>query len=301
MKTYHENRHDHCHETPEILYEMIEESSSSISPFADVEMHEDMASSSTYLLHENTTQNDCPSYLNSVNSNKESESSNKNINQTSNISLGSFTSRFSPRYTSRFHHNDGVFTNLSAKPDLSKEKIEEFPPSYEQAAADVTPSYWENTMVAPGVSPDEVFINGLPVGTIFGFLWNMLISFSFQFIGFLLTYLLHTTHAAKNGSKAGLGTTLVQYGFYMRSIKDSTFNQDTSEIAPEDSDQDYQTNSLDHIIVSYLLMIAGWFILIRSTADFLKARRIDMCVRETSSSSNNNIQTTQRDTLEGAV
>ena len=34
--------------------------------------------------------------------------------------------------------------------------------------------------------------------------------------GFLLTYLLHTTHAAKNGSRAGLGITLIQWAFYMR-------------------------------------------------------------------------------------
>ena len=43
-----------------------------------------------------------------------------------------------------------------------------------------------------------------------------MISMSFQLVGFLLTYLLHTTHAAKNGSKAGLGITLIQYGFSMK-------------------------------------------------------------------------------------
>lgn len=39
---------------------------------------------------------------------------------------------------------------------------------------------------------------------------------SFQFIGFLLTFLLHSTHAAKLGSRAGLGITLIHYGFYLR-------------------------------------------------------------------------------------
>jgi len=34
----------------------------------------------------------------------------------------------------------------------------------------------------------------------------------FTLAGFLLTYLLHTTHAAKNGSRAGLGITLIQLG-----------------------------------------------------------------------------------------
>jgi hypothetical protein len=44
----------------------------------------------------------------------------------------------------------------------------------------------------------------------------MLVSISFQFVGFLLTYLLHSTHAARLGSRAGLGVTLIQYGFALR-------------------------------------------------------------------------------------
>lgn len=61
-----------------------------------------------------------------------------------------------------------------------------------------------------------MIIEGLPTGTLFSFLWNMLVSISFQFVGFLLTFLLHTTHAAKFGSRAGLGVTLIQYGFALR-------------------------------------------------------------------------------------
>lgn len=63
-------------------------------------------------------------------------------------------------------------------------------------------------------------IDSLPTGSFFSFAWNMLVSVSFQFVGFLLTYLLHTTHAAKLGSRAGLGITLIQYGFSMRSRAD---------------------------------------------------------------------------------
>ena len=61
-----------------------------------------------------------------------------------------------------------------------------------------------------------MIIEGLQTGTLFSFLWNMLVSISFQFVGFLLTFLLHTTHAAKYGSRAGLGVTLIQYGFALR-------------------------------------------------------------------------------------
>ena len=80
------------------------------------------------------------------------------------------------------------------------------------------PPYWENTILAPsGPMDGDMVIENLPVGSVFVFLWNLLVSVSFQFVGFLLTYLLHTTHAAKFGSRAGLGITLIQYGFYMRS------------------------------------------------------------------------------------
>ncbi|KAI9813529.1 MAG: hypothetical protein M1832_006260 [Thelocarpon impressellum] len=207
--------------------------------------------------------------------------------------------------------NDGVFANLDAKPERG-EKTDEQPPSYEQAAADATPPYWETTILAPGGASDEVFIDGLPVGSVFSFVWNGMISMSFQLVGFLLTYLLHTTHAAKNGSKAGLGITLVQYGFYMKSSSsgrgggpggDPTYTQ------PSDpNSHDFDPSSMDSPAVAvaamvdagngntspssrvamtgmansdwvaYLLMIVGWFVLIRAVSNFLKARRHEQLV-----------------------
>ena len=150
--------------------------------------------------------------------------------------------------------NDGVFANVTAKPTrqvriqegaspvhvrrptqrrfnpsvhlspgddillVPEEVQKEVPPSYAQAQADAVPPYWETTIHAPSASntPGDVIIDSLPTGSLFSFLWNMLVSISFQFVGFLLTYLLHTTHAAKLGSRAGLGITLIQYGFAMR-------------------------------------------------------------------------------------
>jgi hypothetical protein len=64
-------------------------------------------------------------------------------------------------------------------------------------------------------------IDNLPTGSIFSFLWNLLVSISFQFVGFLLTYLLHTSHAGRLGSRAGLGVTLIQYGFALRTRLDT--------------------------------------------------------------------------------
>lgn len=59
----------------------------------------------------------------------------------------------------------------------------------------------------------------------------------------MLTYLLHTTHAAKNGSRAGLGITLIQLGFYLKQRADhpelielmpNEINGDGSNMGPND-------------------------------------------------------------------
>jgi len=194
--------------------------------------------------------------------------------------------------------SDGVFANLSAKPEVG-EKLEEHPPTYEQAAADAAPPYWETTILAPGFGgPDDVYIEGLPVGSVFSFIWNAMISMSFQLVGFLLTYLLHTTHAAKNGSRAGLGITLIQYGFYMKSsVTSPNPGSDAQFQAPPDpNSHDFDPNQVNQGAgmdssssggwaevastdwLAYILMIVGWFILIRAVSDFLRARRHEQLV-----------------------
>jgi Protein of unknown function (DUF2370) len=62
-----------------------------------------------------------------------------------------------------------------------------------------------------------MIVDDMPTGSLWVFTANCIISFFFQFVGFLLTYLLHTSHAGKYGSRAGLGITLIQFGFYSRS------------------------------------------------------------------------------------
>ncbi|KLO17153.1 hypothetical protein SCHPADRAFT_868676 [Schizopora paradoxa] len=127
--------------------------------------------------------------------------------------------------------NDGVFSNVLAHPtpaqtardengnvyEVPEDAQKDAPPSYATAQADAVPPYWETTIHAPAMgSQDEPLIDGIPAGSIFSFAWNFLISISFQFVGFMVTYLLHTSHASKYGSRAGLGVTLIQYGLYSR-------------------------------------------------------------------------------------
>lgn len=63
----------------------------------------------------------------------------------------------------------------------------------------------------------DMIVEDLPTGSFILFVSNTFISFFFGFVGFLLTYLLHTSHAAKFGSRAGLGMTLIQYGIVSKS------------------------------------------------------------------------------------
>ena len=169
--------------------------------------------------------------------------------------------------------------------------------------------------MAPGhlTSSDEVYVEGLPVGSLFSFVWNGMISMSFQLVGFLLTYLLHTTHAAKNGSRAGLGITIVRYGFYMRSgaskstpplsnpndpafippqdvnshdfdpskVSDSAAAAAAAAMSQASQQAQASTSSgsaLNSDWLAYALMIFGWFILIRAVSDFFKARRHEQLI-----------------------
>lgn len=120
-----------------------------------------------------------------------------------------------------------------------------------------------------------------------------MISTSFQLVGFLLTYLLHSTHAAKNGSRAGLGITLIQYGFYMRGASEGeppTMNGPDGYAAPPDpNSHNFDAGDVTDggkggsgisggEWMAYILMVVGWFILIKSVAEFLKARRHEQLV-----------------------
>ncbi|KAJ8698316.1 hypothetical protein PTI98_005039 [Pleurotus ostreatus] len=184
------------------------------------------------------------------------------------------------------------------------------PPSYASAQADAVPPYWETTVHAP-FAPDslgEMIIDNLPTGSLFSFLWNMLVSISFQFVGFLLTYLLHTTHAARLGSRAGLGVTLIQYGLALRGRVENGFSGEDAwtgwdgTAAPSPSGEyNYPPgggmmgsgNATDVPVptlteeeqaaalmanattewLSFFLMTVGWFILLTSLLGFLRVKR----------------------------
>lgn len=200
------------------------------------------------------------------------------------------------------NQNDGVFANLTAKPETDRPS-EDFPPTYEEAAADQTPPYWETTIMAPGFG-DEVFIEGLPVGSPINFVWNMMVSSAFQFVGFLLTYLLHTSHAAKQGSRAGLGFTLFQYGFYLQPNAAGDATTPAKEFEPSQPNN-YDVNTKSEDVsgsfhqgtasggdvsasmdasgasgwISILLMVLGAIMILKAVVDYLRARKMELVIQ----------------------
>ncbi|KAJ7727309.1 hypothetical protein DFH07DRAFT_757799 [Mycena maculata] len=214
--------------------------------------------------------------------------------------------------------NDGVFANVMAKPQRARtittedgeiymvpeDNQKEPPPSYASAQAEESvPPYWETTVHAPGMAGSDMIIDDLPSGSMLAFLVNMGISFFFQFVGFLLTFLLHTSHAGKYGSRAGLGLTLIQYGFYSRGGSDGSDGSDgDADVAPEwpaltpnappeptllDTSQ---PNVADLTLggvssrdwLSFLLMTLGWFLLLSSFIGFWRIKRWESSIRSTS-------------------
>lgn len=46
--------------------------------------------------------------------------------------------------------------------------------TYEEASTDATPPYWQTTVIAPAGMGDMVLVEGMPVGNVFAFAWNMI-------------------------------------------------------------------------------------------------------------------------------
>ena len=61
---------------------------------------------------------------------------------------------------------DGVFSNLSAKPEVKKHQDSELPQYYDvvDQEADPTPPYIEHSVVSSLVETGDVLIDGFPVG-----------------------------------------------------------------------------------------------------------------------------------------
>ncbi|CCK68353.1 Bsd2p KNAG_0A06990 [Huiozyma naganishii CBS 8797] len=197
---------------------------------------------------------------------------------------------------------DGVFSNLTAKPDNNNSNQHDgqndTPPTYDEAAADLVPSYYGMDLTSGDIYNDELCIEGLPVGNMANLIWNIIVSTSFQFIGFLITYMLHTSHAAKQGSRFGLGLTFLGYGYSMipnnvvskvgkhrnldRIKPSDPNNYDDLHLNAKPSTQDNFESNLSHGIeeekqklplLAVFAGLLGLFILLKSIVDFFQVKK----------------------------
>ncbi|KAJ3295138.1 hypothetical protein HK104_002997, partial [Borealophlyctis nickersoniae] len=106
----------------------------------------------------------------------------------------------------------------------------------------------------------------LPVGNFFTFFVNMLVSMSFDFIGFLLTSLLATSHAARCGSRSGFGVTLLRYGFYIKTKALEGGLGPNKYYDPENPETD-EDIAVQNEWISYILIM-------RANADFVRVKRM---------------------------
>ncbi|KAI7826425.1 hypothetical protein BX661DRAFT_184007 [Kickxella alabastrina] len=182
---------------------------------------------------------------------------------------------------------DGVFANMSAKPELYLGYDDKVPnealPTYQDiygVASTSAPPYFETAVISVS-DEDELLVEGLPVGSLGVFVVNMIVSTAFQVVGYMLTFLLHSSHAAKNGSLAGLGITFMNFGFYIRThlgqpmMDDGSGNDHGGAAgdAPFDSD-----TPLDNAYFAYLLMVVGAGIFLKSVFDYVRVRRLQTII-----------------------
>ncbi|KAJ2535367.1 hypothetical protein IWW35_006802, partial [Coemansia sp. RSA 1878] len=177
---------------------------------------------------------------------------------------------------------DGVFANMAAKPELYLGYDDKLPneplPTYQDIygpQSTSAPPYFEAAIISVG-DEDELLVEGLPVGSAGVFIVNMIVSTAFQIVGYMLTFLLHSSHAARNGSLAGLGITFMNFGFYIRTHLGSSM-PNTDKHHPNDPEYDTDT-PLDNAYFAYLLMVIGAGIFVKAVFDYIRVRRLQTII-----------------------
>lgn len=184
---------------------------------------------------------------------------------------------------------DGVFANMSAKPDLYlgfDDKIPNEPlPTYQDIygpQSSAAPPYFEAAVISVG-DEDELLVEGLPVGSFGVFIINMVVSAAFQVVGYMLTFLLHSSHAAKDGSLAGLGITFINFGLYIRTHAGENIFEDIEPPNgggghPPAKGNEGAATPLDNSYFAYFLIVIGAGIFIKAVYDYIRVRNLQTII-----------------------
>ncbi|KAG4100006.1 hypothetical protein H8356DRAFT_1290350 [Neocallimastix lanati (nom. inval.)] len=147
---------------------------------------------------------------------------------------------------------DGVFSNLNEKPEIRSTRL----PTYYEVTGEYANELDDpNIEVSIGQDIDdfgELLINDLQVGSWYSFWGTIIVSAVLEFIGFIFTFFLTSTHSAKDGSIVGLGIILYKYALCNAPVYDLWF-----------------------II---FLIVLGTILCVKGTRDFRKTKRIEKLV-----------------------
>ncbi|KAJ3068571.1 hypothetical protein HDU98_008283 [Podochytrium sp. JEL0797] len=119
----------------------------------------------------------------------------------------------------------------------------------------------------------EILVDGLPVGDFFTFIANLFVSITFDFLGYMMTTMLATSHAARCGSRSGLGMTLIRYGMLVLE-KDQEVEEATYLYDPENYDKVMEVGNHNDFI-AYIMIFAGFFVMLKANSEFVRAKRIE--------------------------
>jgi len=109
------------------------------------------------------------------------------------------------------HSHDGVFSNLNEKPEIRSDAL----PTYTQVTGEAEYDPFMGYEVAYchiGEFYGEMLIDNIPAGTWAGLVLSAFFSCIFDFVGFIMTFFLSTSHGTRKGALFGLGITLIRYG-----------------------------------------------------------------------------------------
>lgn len=151
---------------------------------------------------------------------------------------------------------DGVFSNITEKPKATlhseievnepqKEKL----PEYDEDSP--CPPYPVHVVCTEGIQ----FVDGIPAGTMFQFIYSILVTFLFQFIGFIICYIFSISHAGKLGARAGLGLNIMNFAF--------TVPVEGSESSSW---------------LTYVLIFLGWLVFLQSWIEFMRVRKTEQLI-----------------------
>ncbi|KAJ3201473.1 hypothetical protein HK099_002232 [Clydaea vesicula] len=82
-----------------------------------------------------------------------------------------------------------------------------------------------------------------------------------------------TTHAARCGSRMGLGITLLRYGLFIRS-RDVEAELNEYRYYDPQSGETAEHLSSQNMWLSYLLMLIGFFMIIQSNLEYYRASKL---------------------------